>query len=264
MAVDIEEQSHQPGRPASRRVRSLCPIEPEWLFDLGVEERTLTEWDAERERVQCVTQIVYDGIVLDESSADADPEAVAQCLASAVVARGIGQFVSEEKLNEFFSRVRFAREQAPLPSLPDYSDGQSAIHAALTPLCIGRRSFAELRNIDLIDELLASLPPEHRAPLDRLAPEFVTLHAGRRVRVHYETGKPPWIESRLQDFFGMRTGPTVLNGRVPLTLHLLAPNQRAVQVTSDLAGFWTRVYPELRRELGRRYPRHKWPEDPLS
>jgi ATP-dependent helicase HrpB len=85
------------------------------------------------------------------------------------------------------------------------------------------------------------------------------------VTVQYETGdKAPWIQSRLQDFFGMSDGPRLAGGRVPLVLHLLAPNQRAVQVTTDLAGFWDRHYPALRRELMRRYPRHAWPEDPLS
>jgi ATP-dependent helicase HrpB len=91
----------------------------------------------------------------------------------------------------------------------------------------------------------------------------VTLPGGRTVRVEYQAGQPPWIESRLQDLFGMAQGPAVASGAVPLVLHLLAPNQRAVQVTSDLAGFWARHYPALRRELGRRYPRHAWPEDPL-
>jgi ATP-dependent helicase HrpB len=79
--------------------------------------------------------------------------------------------------------------------------------------------------------------------------------------VHYGPAQPPWIESRLQDFFGLRAGPAVGGGRVPLTLHLLAPNGRAVQVTRDLASFWTQHYPALRRELGRRYPRHDWPQD---
>jgi ATP-dependent helicase HrpB len=92
----------------------------------------------------------------------------------------------------------------------------------------------------------------------------VVLPGGRSVVVRYEGGdKPPWIESRLQDFFGMADGPRLAQGRVPLVLHLLAPNGRAQQVTTDLAGFWARHYPALRRELGRRYPRHAWPEDPL-
>jgi ATP-dependent helicase HrpB len=93
-------------------------------------------------------------------------------------------------------------------------------------------------------------------------PEHVTLPSGRRLRVHYEADRPPWVESRLQDFFGASEGPRL--GNAPLVLHLLAPNQRAVQVTTDLAGFWQRHYPELRRQLMRRYPKHDWPEDPRS
>jgi ATP-dependent helicase HrpB len=92
----------------------------------------------------------------------------------------------------------------------------------------------------------------------------VTLGGGRQVRVNYESGKPPWIESRLQDFFSMVRGPAVANGAEPLTLHLLAPNHRAVQVTSDLSGFWERHYPSIRKELSRRYPRHAWPEEPRT
>ena len=89
----------------------------------------------------------------------------------------------------------------------------------------------------------------------------VRLPGRRFVDVHYEADRPPWIESRLQDFFGMPDGPKLCRNQVPLTLHLLAPNMRAVQVTTDLSGFWLRHYPGIRKELMRRYPRHSWPED---
>jgi ATP-dependent helicase HrpB len=82
--------------------------------------------------------------------------------------------------------------------------------------------------------------------------------------VHYQTGQPPSVASRLQDFFGMRETPAVARGAVPLVLLLLAPNQRPVQTTSDLAGFWQRLYPQVRKELARRYPKHAWPQDPLA
>ena len=142
--------------------------------------------------------------------------------------------------------------------------GEDPVHGALRALCAGRRSFAELREADLPGALLARLDPRARAAIERLAPDRVTLPGGRSVRVQYESGKPPWVESRLQDFFGMAAGPAVAGGRVPLVLHLLAPNQRAVQVTTDLAGFWDRHYLAIRRELSRRYPRHSWPEDPRT
>ena len=100
--------------------------------------------------------------------------------------------------------------------------------------------------------------------LDDIAPERIRLSRGRHTRVHYEPGQPPWVASRLQDFFGMSRTPAVARGAVPLVVRLLAPSQRPVQVTSDLAGFWQRLYPQLRKELARRYPKHAWPEDPLA
>ena len=99
--------------------------------------------------------------------------------------------------------------------------------------------------------------------LDRMAPERINIAGRKNVRINYEPNKSPWIESRLQDFFGLKTTPSIGQGAVPLVIHLLAPNHRAVQVTTDLASFWKNLYPQVRRELCRRYPKHSWPEDPL-
>ena len=107
-----------------------------------------------------------------------------------------------------------------------------------------------------------SLAPADRRRLEENAPERIRLPRGRQVRIHYEPAKPPWIESRLQDFFGMKETPRIGGGKVPLVVHLLAPNHRPVQTTTDLAGFWERLYPQVRRELMRRYPKHAWPERP--
>jgi ATP-dependent helicase HrpB len=126
----------------------------------------------------------------------------------------------------------------------------------------GATSFAELRAAGLVERLWRARGAAEKRSLDRLAPEAISLPGRKRVPVHYEADRPPWIESRLQDFFGLRAGPSIVDGAVPLVLHLLAPNKRAVQVTSDLARFWEVHYPSIRRELGRRYPRHAWPEDP--
>jgi ATP-dependent helicase HrpB len=109
------------------------------------------------------------------------------------------------------------------------------------------------------------MPAQSRRLLEELAPASIRLpRGGRQVRVHYEQDQPPWIASRLQDFFGMRETPAVGRGKSLLVIRLLAPNQRPVQMTSDLAGFWERLYPQVRRELARRYPKHAWPEDPLQ
>jgi len=138
--------------------------------------------------------------------------------------------------------------------------------AALRTIAIGLKSFGELASAArgaLVRTMQQQLAPDARRLLEEIAPERIRLPRGRAVVVHYENGQPPWIASRLQDFFGMRATPTVGRGAVPVVVHLLAPNQRPVQMTSDLGGFWQRLYPQVRKELSRRYPRHAWPEDPL-
>jgi len=221
-------------------------------------------WNEGAERVDAFERMRYRDLILEETRKPVpDPERAAALLADMAVARGARTFAEEGEVDGLLARIAFAARAAPESgfSAPTEED----VAGALREACSGRRSFADLRLAGLVPALLARIPPDRRALLERLAPERITIGAGRSVRVNYGRGEdPPWVESRLQDFFGAARGPSVGGGRVPLVLHLLAPNQRAVQVTTDLAGFWERHYPALRRELMRRYPRHAWPEDPRT
>lgn len=107
---------------------------------------------------------------------------------------------------------------------------------------------------------------DHRqlAALEREAPERLEVASGSKVRLAYEPGRPPVLAVRIQEMFGAAETPRVAGGRVPVLLHLLAPNRRPQQVTGDLASFWRNTYPQVRRELAGRYPKHAWPEDPLT
>jgi ATP-dependent helicase HrpB len=202
-------------------------------------ERTRYEWNREAERVERVTALVYDQLVIEETRSPAEAgEEAGRLLAQKALEAGVDRFVDAGALAQWTARAALAGVAV---------DGA----AALVELCRTATSFAELKKADLLGVLRA-------ARVEHVAPERLKLPGGRWVQVHYETGKPPWIESRLQDFFGMRETPRV-NG-VAVVVHLLAPNHRPVQVTSDLAGFWERLYPQVRRELMRRYPKHKWPE----
>lgn len=255
----VLDASESRGRAVAHRVSA---IEPEWLLELFpdrvLDQREL-RFDPKSERVEAVHALRYDGLVLDESRAPAERDARAEAaLFEAALARGPEAFCDPEALEHFERRVAYAASASPaIPALP-----QDARAQALRAACAGKLSFAELREQGLLPSLRALLGPERLALLERLTPEAVSLAHGRRLPVHYEPDRPPWVQSRLQDFFGLRDGPKL--GDKPLVLHLLAPNQRAVQVTTDLAGFWQRHYPELRRQLMRRYPRHAWPEDPLT
>jgi ATP-dependent helicase HrpB len=269
VAVDAEER-REANQSRSRVVRIASRIEPEWLIDLFADqlrEGAEARWNAQAERVEVVERLLYDQLVITENRANtAGNEEAAKVLAEAALAAGLSKFVDADALAKFIARVEFVSKTFPEAGMPVFDDADP--REALVALCAGLKSFAELRNAasrnGLIEVLRRRLSPDQLRLLEKMAPEFVAIAGRRRTPVNYEAGKPPWIESRLQDFFGMKTGPTVAGGRVPVVLHLLAPNHRPVQVTTDLAGFWQRTYPQVRRELSRRYPRHAWPENPLE
>jgi ATP-dependent helicase HrpB len=261
VAVETEDRRDQ-GQPL---VRLASAVEPEWLLDLypeQMEERNTLEWNRKAERVESRSALLFDGLVIEESrSGQVDSGAAARLLAEKAWEAGIERFADREELDGWLARVHFASEHADVAAV-----GEADLREALAGLCAGLRSFGELqtaaRGNGFLRALEARLPAGTPRLLDQLAPEWIRLPGGRRTRVHYEPGKPPWIASRLQDFFGMTETPRVVGGRVPVVVHLLAPNQRPVQMTTDLAGFWERLYPELRRQLSRRYPKHRWPEKP--
>ena len=236
-------------------------IEPEWLIEFfpdRVSERSVLEWNEKAERVEAVEMLMYDSLVIHESrgatpgaeaGAEAGAKAAGSLLASKALEAGIGRFLDEAMLAEAIARIEFAG----LPT-PD-------VARTLAALCNGLRSFAELKQAAVHFFALVKEGAGSRM-LEELAPERIRLQNGRFVKVHYEHGKPPWIASRLQDFFGMKETPRVGPEKTPVVVHLLAPNHRPVQMTTDLAGFWERLYPQIRREFMRRYPRHVWPERP--
>jgi ATP-dependent helicase HrpB len=256
VALDIEERSER-GLPV---IRLISRIRADWLIDLfpeRVRERNSVEWNRAAERVERVSALLYDELAIDETRDGAvDPEEAAQLLADKALEAGIERFVDREQLDATLARIAFAAEHGAVRPT-----GPAEIEEALRSLSVGLRSFAELEKagaglIPRLEEIAG------KRLLDEAAPERIRLPGGRGVRVHYAAHQAPWIESRLQDFFGMRETPRVAGGRVPVVVHLLAPNHRPVQTTTDLAGFWERLYPQVRRELSRRYPRHAWPEKP--
>jgi ATP-dependent helicase HrpB len=254
LAIDIEDRKEK-GAPI---VRIAHRIEPEWLIELfadRIEERNAVEWNRQGERVETVSSLLYEGLVIEETrGGDApDPENAARLLAAKAIETDIGRFVDREEFDQYIARAQFAFERGKLPKPISVHDVQNV----LTDLCYGKRSLKELASENLLAALDASIAP---ARLDEIAPTRLALPSGRKAKVEYAAGQAPWVSSRLQDFFGLKETPRIAG--VPLVAHLLAPSQRPVQVTSDLAGFWERHYPQIRKELMRRYPKHQWPEKP--
>lgn len=249
VALDIEDRPDQ-GLPI---VRQASPVQPDWLLDLfpdHVTARDTVTWNRAAERVESVSALLYDNLVLEESRGQAAD--AGNLLAVKALEVGVQRFADADAVQALQNRALFAG----LPPLD--------LEAAFRTLCQGLTSFRELeqaaRNGGFQRALLDS---SAQATLDRLAPDSLRLPSGRRAKVEYAPGQPPWVASRLQDFFGMSETPRIGAG-TPLVVHLLAPNRRPVQMTQDLAGFWERLYPQLRKELSRRYPRHAWPENPYN
>jgi ATP-dependent helicase HrpB len=249
VAIQAEDRKDKP----LPLIRMTARIQPEWLIDLfpdRVREQSSVEWNRSTERVEAVSALLYDELTIQESrGATPEPEAAAELLTRKVLEAGIERFVDANALDEFMARVAFGGFEAP------------DLTRALRELCSGLRSFAELRSAGADFVAMLERGMEMRR-LNEIAPARIRLQNGRQTKVHYEHGKLPWIASRLQDFFGMRETPRIGPKQSPVVIQLLAPNQRPVQTTTDLAGFWERLYPQVRRELMRRYPKHSWPERP--
>lgn len=252
IALDAEQRGRDP------LVRSACAIETDWLIDLFTDRIVESEellWNPERHRVDRVTRMSYGALIIDEDRKPAEPSAeAAAVLMDQLKRKGLGDVLDLEALEQLRGRVDLARANGlELPTV-DTMLTQALADAAAT-------SFAQVRDAQLMSQLHGQLAS---TALDAKVPAAWKLGNGKSLRIHYEPGKPPWVESFLQDFFGTERGPRILDGRVALTMHLLGPNKRPLQVTSDLASFWDTHYPELKPQLSRRYPRHHWPENPRT
>lgn len=286
VTLDIQEQQKSHQARSQLKVRALSPIQPEWLFDLEpsiLEEKTESSWDSIRGRIKNVSKMTYgELILLEEETGSVDPQTASEILLKSVFGinplrlqemqpeewiQSLGSFVGIEIIESLVTRISLAAQYAPhlfSAQVQPPNSWKTALPSIVLQLLEGKTRLEELKDIDWKTGILFEFFQENLMKFETLLPTEIQLTPKRRARIHYSLEQAPWIESRLQDFFGMKQGPALLQGKLPITLHLLAPNQRAVQVTTDLSGFWERTYPELRNALSRRYPRHSWPENPLQ
>lgn len=254
------EVHDQPGA-SEALVRVASAVEEGWLQ--GVEEAVELAWDASSRRVLGRKLRRWRGLLLDERPVPVeDASAAGEVLAAALLERPELVPWEAEEVAALRARVGFLRRHAPELGLPDL-DAESARLEVLELVCAGRRSLDDLTPGRLRGALWERLSWREREAVDREAPERLSVPSGSQVRLHWEADRPPVLAVRMQEMFGCARTPTVAMGRVPVLLHLLAPNGRPQQVTDDLAGFWVRTWPEVRKELRARYPKHSWPDDPL-
>jgi ATP-dependent helicase HrpB len=248
---------------AEALVRLASAVRREWLPSDQLREDVEVQFDAQREKIVAWKRVRIGDLVIDETETKipADVDA-GEILAREAAKRCNLQSLLDDDAEQFIARMKCLAQWMPELELPRWAD--DVLREILPDLCTARTSFAELRQAPLVPILRAKLTPRQLATLEQEAPAKLTVPSGSQIALQYEAGQPPILAVRIQEMFGLAATPRIARGRVPVLLHLLAPSHRPQQITSDLASFWRTTYPQVRNELRRRYPKHAWPDDPLS
>jgi ATP-dependent helicase HrpB len=245
-------------------VRQASAVRRDWLPAAKLVAASALVFDETTERVVARRRLSFEDLVIEEGSAAITDEAQATEVLVAAATEQLDKVLppADSSAGHYLLRVRCLREWLPELRLPEFNAGE--LKEVLATICHGCRSFADLRQADWQSAVQNCLTPFQRQAVEREAPERIEVPSGSRLALRYEAGRPPVLEVRIQELFGLRDTPRIAGGRRPVLLHLLAPNHRPQQVTDDLASFWANTYPQIRKELRARYPKHAWPEDPWS
>jgi len=250
-------------------ILSAAPFDPELLQrdfpQRFVRERTVS-WNRETRAVEAFEEQRFAAITIERRSVPAHARDALPALLAAVRELGLEALPWGDHARGLRARVALLRGACPELGLPDLGDDAllMALDDWLAPHLAGKTRLDALTPQLLGEALSEKLDYAQRRAVDECAPEALAVPSGNSRRLHYEPGKPPVLAVKLQELFGLADTPRIAKGRVLVVLHLLSPAQRPIQVTQDLRGFWERTYPEVKKELKGRYPRHPWPDDPWS
>lgn len=231
-------------------------IKPEWLSTRETEE---IEFDETRGEACARRRTMYRDLILKEATRSLPLEEASTQLAKAISQKP-EWLTPSDATQRWLNRLHLAQRTFPEQQFPTVTMNDALPFAP--EFCEGKRNVKELEALDLVPWLSTQLTYPQQKFLDDYFPERIALPNGRSAKLHYESNGNVVLSTRLQDCFGWKETPRIGQGRVRLTLELLAPNHRPVQITQDLASFWRSTYAEVRKELFRRYPKHKWPENP--
>jgi len=257
------------GTAAASRIILAAPMS---LDEIGVrfagqiEDREAVTFDAASASLRARRSRRLGALVLSEQFKAVTPdETSARLLAEGIAAFGIGRLPWSKGQLQLRERVQFLRK-AEGDEWPDLSDDALMCGAGewLAPFLAGKSALAQIGADDLGAALDTLLPWALRKRLDAEAPTHFTAPTGSAVPIDYTAEQGPTVSIRVQELFGLAQHPAIAGGRVPLVLELLSPAHRPVQVTRDLPGFWRGSYADVKTEMRGRYPKHPWPDDPLS
>jgi ATP-dependent helicase HrpB len=265
VAVELEGKPGAEGdiRLASRLSREVI----EELFGAALDWRREVEWNERSGRVVAREVRRLGAVIVQERPVKALPEDVIPALLALLRREGLGRLDwSSPELGQWRARVLLLERLRPQDGWPDLADAAllATLEDWLAPHLSGVTTLTGLRRVDLFAALRSLLSWERGRELDRLAPERLEVPSGSRIRVDYLSGERPVLACKLQELFGLAETPRLVDGMLPVLIHLLSPAGRPLAVTDDLRSFWDWVYPEVKKEMRGRYPKHPWPDDPWN
>jgi ATP-dependent helicase HrpB len=263
VAIDPRQDERSTAREAFVRIASA--IDVGWLeemFPHQVRREKVVTFDEQRQKVVGLSRLWYRDLLLrEDKDAPVDAAQAADAIADVLRVRAGEIFRADDAAQSVLYRVSLLREKMPENPWPHWDDAQLGDLLATGATHV--RSLEDARRLPLASILKSGLPYPLDRLLDKEAPESIQVPTGNRIRLRYSPTEAV-LAVRLQELFGLLDTPRIAAGRQPVKLELLAPNYRPVQVTTDLRSFWTSTYFQVRKDLKARYPKHAWPEDPLT
>jgi ATP-dependent helicase HrpB len=265
VAVEMEGSGQADGL-----IHLASAISPDMLrseFPDAVIRQRVVEWDRQQGRVVAREDERYGSLVLNSRPVSPSIDEIrGELIRGVTTGPGLAALNWTGESEQLRTRIGFIARLFPDEGWPDLSDAVllATLEQWLGPALSGLNSLSRLAAIDLQPLLKGLLTWQQSRRLDEGAPTHVVVPSGSRIALHYPAEGAPVLAVKLQELFGLAETPTIAWGRVPVVLHLLSPARRPVQVTQDLKGFWTSIYPEVKKELKGRYPKHPWPDDPWN
>lgn len=258
VALDTREVSTRDG---VRTVLSLASaVAPEWLEEVHADRIVLSaeaRWNAETRAVEQVETHTFDGLVYDRvARPEADLAQAAEILVDRILSGEIDLSKWDEQVDHWMVRTRCVGKWFPERGLIGYDEED--VRVILHEIVEGATRHSQIRNCEVLAYVQNALSWEDQQFVEQMTPTRIKLPNGFGMKIQYQEDGPPVGRAKIQDFYDLHDTPTVAGGRQKVLLEILAPNFRPAQVTDDLSGFWERTYPELKKELRRRYPKHEW------
>lgn len=248
-----------------KRIFLAAPVDETVLRNMGTWNEKL-HWDNKQGRVVARRELRLGALLLDTAVSDSiDRAQIIEAICAAAVKDGRSMFDFTDDVARLIQRIETVAGWHPELELPDVSvDRLLETSREWLPLYIGEATTVrELKRIDICQVIWGLLTYDRQQSVDAIAPSHYRLPNGRNVRLDYRVGADsPVLSARLEDCFGIRETPRVDGGTRPMLMELLSPGYKPVQLTKDIASFWSTTYHEVRKELRRRYPKHPWPENP--